>query len=78
MTAALQMEAVESSGKARFRALVLEILAEGRVPFPTELNERLGWTGQPNNISGSYSGIRIYELERAGYVKNSSGKWYKP
>lgn len=69
----------ESRRKREFRVLVREILAEGRVPFPTELVERMGWRGQTNMISGHYSGIRIEELEAAGYVKNTrTGKWVRP
>lgn len=65
--------------KAAFRALVREILAEGRVPFPTELSRRMGWGGAPNMISGHYSAIRIQELRRAGYRKSvASGKWVLP
>lgn len=72
------MDPPESPRKREFRALVRAILAEGRVPFPTELVTRMGWHGKPNMISGHYSGIRIYELERAGYVKDDdSGKWRK-
>lgn len=68
----------ESPVKARFRALCREIIAEGRVPFPTELNRRMGWGGQTNAISGRYVKIRTWELEAAGFVKGDNGKWTHP
>lgn len=72
-------EAMNAPTRARFRALCREILAEGRVPFPTELSRRMGWRGQPNMISGHYSGIRIEELRAAGWRKDeNAGKWVRP
>lgn len=70
--------AVMTPVTVRFRALVREIIAEGRVPFPTELSQRMGWNGALNRISGRYVRIRTEELEDAGYVKGSNGKWTLP
>lgn len=67
----------ESPMKAKFRAVVREILAEGRVPFPTELNVRMGWNGG-RAISGHYVPIRTQELLAHGYVRDEKrNKWVR-
>lgn len=60
-----------------FADLCLEILAEGRVPGPTELNRRMGFGGKSNMLGGNYSKIRRAVFRGAG-LEMEAGRYRFP
>lgn len=69
-------ELTDTPRQAEFRLLVKELLDEGEIPGPTDLNSYMGWHGG-HDINGWATRIRAEEFKLAGLFKRGDGRWVR-
>lgn len=70
-------EGPSMSKEESIRTFIRAELAAGRFVTPKTLDQRFFGIHGQNGINGMASRVRREELERAGYVKGSNGRWTK-